>query len=299
MLHLPILLGAEVVMLPKFTMTAMLDAIVRYQLRELILVPPLLIRLVRDPIIARYDLSCIRRFSSGSAPLPREVIQLLQKKFPQTGFKQGYGMTESTSCLTAHSPEHYEWSNAETVGTIVPSTQIKIVDERNNEVDEGEILAKGPQCAMGYLGNAQATKEAFDPDGWLRTGDKGKIDSNGLVRITGRLKDIIKVKGIAISPAELEDVLMAHPKVLDAAVVGVPDSYSGERPKAYVVVGPGVAVGNDVKEELLGLVREKKDRNKWLAGLEFIDAVPKAPSGKILRRELRDRASLVTRVAKL
>lgn len=134
----------------------MLQTIVDYQIGELLLVPPLIIRLVRDPIVDKYDLSCVTRFSSGAAPLSEEIIQLLQKKFPKTGFKQGYGMTESCSCITAHPPEKYSYKYAHAGGTIVASTEVKFIMEDGKEGgvgDPGEILARGPQIVMGYLNN--------------------------------------------------------------------------------------------------------------------------------------------------
>lgn len=108
-LHFPVFLNAEVIMLPEFSMDAMLATIVEYQISELLLVPPLLIRLVRDPVVKNYDLRCVKRFSSGAAPISEEILQLLQQKFPGTGFKQGYGMTESCSCITAHPPDAYDY----------------------------------------------------------------------------------------------------------------------------------------------------------------------------------------------
>jgi 4-coumarate--CoA ligase len=287
-LHLPVILNAEVIMLPKFSMKSMLDCVVEYQLKELIVVPPILIRFTRDPIVDQYDLSCLRRFSSGAAPLPDEVIQLLEKKFPNTGFKQGYGMTESCSCLTAHSPDMYDYKHAQSVGGIVPNTQIKFVDPSGKEGNKGHILAKGPQCAMGYLNNPVADKASFNSDGWLHTGDEGSIDDRGIVTITGRLKDIIKVKGIAVSPSELEELLLQHPKVNDAAVIGIPDSYSGERPKGYIVLSFGEQPSEKIKEELAQYVKDRKIRTKWLAEIELIDEIPRAGSGKILRRVLQD-----------
>lgn len=301
-LHLPILLNAEVIMLPTFTMPSMLETISTYQIKEILLVPPILIRLVRDPIVDQYDLSCIRRFSSGAAPLSEEILQLLEKKFPGTGFKQGYGMTESCSCITAHPPSLYAYKYGSAVGTICASTTVKILKEDGTEggVDEpGEILAMGPQVVMGYLNNAEATKSTFDSEGYLHTGDQGSIDAQGVVRILDRLKEMIKVKGIAVAPAELEDLLLGHEKVEDVAVLGIADDYAGELPKAYVVLKPGVLEGGATREEvgreLLEYVREKKVRHKRVIEVEFTDIIPKSASGKILRRLLRDKARGVDR----
>lgn len=278
-------------MLPAFTMKDMLDTVVSYQLSELLLVPPILIRLVRDPLVDQYDLSHIRRFSSGAAPLSEEIIQLLQKKFPHTGFKQGYGMTESCSCITAHPPDRYDYKYAHAVGTIVASTEVKIIDPDGTELginQPGELLARGPQIVMGYLNNPKATAETFDTDGWLHTGDQAVIDAEGLVTITDRIKEMIKVKGIAVAPAELEDLLLGHPKVEDVAVMGIRDDYAGERPKAYVVLAGGSKGSDEVGRQLLRYVRERKVRHKWITEVEFVEVVPKSASGKILRRVLRD-----------
>lgn len=298
-LHLPVLINAEVIMLPSFAMKSMLDTVVEYQIREILLVPPILIRLVRDPIVDTYDLTFLRRFSSGAAPLSEEIIQLLKKKFPHTGFKQGYGMTESCSCITAHPPEFYDYQYAHAVGTICASTTVKIVKEDGTEAglnEPGEILAKGPQIVMGYLNNEKATRESFDADGFLHTGDQGFIDKNGLITINDRLKELIKVKAIGIAPAELEDLLLGHPKVEDVAVLGIPDDYSGEVPKAYIVPKAGIVKDGDEQSahnlglELLKYVRDKKVRAKHVKEVEFIDVIPKSASGKILRRVLRDKS---------
>lgn len=287
-LHLPILLNAEVYMLPAFTMPSMLDVVVKFQIEEVLLVPPIIIRMVRDPIVDKYDLRCIKRFSSGAAPLSEEILQLLQKKFPWTGFKQGYGMTESCSCITAHPPQFYDYKYAHAVGTICASTEVKIVDENDRELSydqPGELLARGPQITMGYLNNAKATRETFI-DGWLRTGDQAMISKEGLVTITDRIKELIKVKGIGVAPAELEDLLLGHVNVEDCAVTTMPDDYSGERPKAFIVA-KGREGDEALGRELLKYVREKKVRHKWLKELEFVSEIPKSASGKILRRVLR------------
>ncbi|KAF2274854.1 4-coumarate-CoA ligase 2 [Westerdykella ornata] len=292
-MHLPILLNAEVIMLPHFTLESMLSAVVEYKLSELLLVPPILIRLVRDPMVDSYDLSHVTRFSSGAAPLSEEIIHLLQKKFPGRGFKQGYGMTESCSCITAHPPEKYDFKYAHSGGAIVASTEVKIIREDGSEAgynEPGEVLARGPQVVMGYLNNPEATARTFDEDGWLHTGDQGRIDEEGMIYITDRIKELIKVKGIGVAPAELEDLLLGHEKVEDVAVMGVPDEYSGERPKAHVVLKPGVRADSAVGRELIAFVKERKVRYKWVKEIEFVEEIPKSPSGKILRRVLKERA---------
>ncbi|CAE6997725.1 hypothetical protein CFE70_000539 [Pyrenophora teres f. teres 0-1] len=291
-MHLPILLNAEVVMLPKFSMEKMLDAVVEYKLPELLLVPPIIIRLVRDPLVDKYDLSHVQRFSSGAAPLSEEILQQLQEKFPHTGFKQGYGMTESCSCITAHPPEKYSYKYAHSGGAIVASTEVKIIKDDGTEGDvgeDGEVLARGPQIVMGYLNNEKATTETFDADGFLHTGDRGSIDEDNMIHITDRIKELIKVKGIGVAPAELEDLLLGHPKVEDVAVMSVKDDYSGELPKAYVVVKPGLQESTSLGKGIIAYVKEKKVRYKWVKEVEFINEIPKSPSGKILRRILRDK----------
>ncbi|KAF2687843.1 acetyl-CoA synthetase-like protein [Lentithecium fluviatile CBS 122367] len=291
-MHLPILLNAEVIMLPQFTMEGMLNVICEYKLSELLLVPPILIRLVHDPIVDKYDLGHITRFSSGAAPLSEEIIQLLQKKFPNTGFKQGYGMTESCSCITAHPPEKFDYKYAHSGGAIVASTEVKILKEDGTEGDigeQGEVLARGPQVVMGYLNNPNATRETFDSDGWLHTGDQGMVDSENMIYITDRIKELIKVKGIGVAPAELEDLLLGHSHVEDVAVMGIQDDYSGELPKAFVKLKNGIEQDTAVGRELIAFVQEKKVRHKWVREVEFIGEIPKSASGKILRRVLREK----------
>ncbi|PGH12264.1 hypothetical protein AJ80_06778 [Polytolypa hystricis UAMH7299] len=291
----PIFQNDEVILLPQFTMPLVLSAITTYHITELILVPPIAIRFANDPVVAKHNLSSVKRISCGAAPLSKEVTHSLAAKFPLAGFRQGYGMTESTGCLTTHFPEFYSYDYANTVGNIVPSTVIKIIDESGRQLDynqTGEILARGPQIAMGYLGNENATAESFDKDGFFHTGDIGSINESGLVSIVDRIKEMIKVKGIAVAPAELEDLLLAHPRVADCAVVGVVDDYAGERPKAYVVLKEDDDEGGGLPSRELGLkimkfVKERKVRFKWVREIEFVHAVPKSPSGKILRKVLR------------
>ena len=293
-MHLPVLLNATVYMLPSFSMDSMLQTVQDYKLEEMLLVPPIIIRMVRDEkTLSKYDLSSLQRFSSGAAPLSAEILDLLQKRFPGTGFKQGYGMTESCSCITAHPPDKYDYKYAVRVGTIVASTEVKIVDPETGKEcglnEPGEIWARGPQIVMGYLNNKKATDETFDKDGFLHTGDIGTLDEEGLITITDRLKEMIKVKGIGVAPAEMEDLLLGHEDVEDVAVLGIPDEYSGERPKAYIVLKHAKR-GNPEQagKGLIKYVQDKKVRHKWVTEVEIVDEIPKSPSGKILRRVLRD-----------
>ncbi|KIW20424.1 hypothetical protein PV08_00999 [Exophiala spinifera] len=289
--HYPVFMNGDSVMLPAFTMEAMLNAICEFQMKELILVPPIIIRLVRDKIVDNYDLRHVERWSSGSAPISPEIISLLQKKFPWTGFRQGYGATESTACITAHPPSHYDYKYATTGGMLVANTVAKVLDLTTGEElgpnQTGEICAKGPQIAMGYLDNAAATAETFDADGFFHTGDVGHFDDEGLVHIEDRIKEMIKVKGLQVPPAELEDLLLGHEVVEDCAVLGIADEYAGERPKAYVVLKQGVDPTEAVGRMLLKFVKEKKVRYKWIVEVEFTDQVPKSPTGKLLRRILK------------
>ncbi|KAF5695338.1 phenylacetyl ligase [Fusarium denticulatum] len=296
-LHLPIHLNADVYVLPKFTLDSLLKTASENKIRELIIVPPILIRLVREPeLVSKYDLTHVERFSSGAAPLSREVLTLLEKTFPGTGFKQGYGMTESCSTITSHPPSKYSYKYADRVGMLVGSTEVRIVDIDTGEDCDigkaGEIWARGPQIAMGYLDNPDATASTFDKDGFLRTGDIGYFDHDGMLAITDRLKEIIKVKGVGVAPAELEGLLLGHPHVGDVAVCGVPDEQAGERPKAFVVLkSSGVSRPVDAAKDIFEHVRKEKARHKWLKEIELVTTIPKSPAGKILRRKLQDLAS--------
>ena len=299
-------------------MESMLSAIETHRPSEILLVPPILLRMVRDPIVSKYDLSSVARLSSGAAPLSLELIEQLAVKFPRTaepsqygsaGLKQGYGMTESCSCITAfplHRVTGYQYGNS--VGEIVSNTEVKIVKEDGTEggVDEaGEIWARGPQITMGYLGNEKATRETFDSDGYLHTGDWGMVDKDGMVWILDRIKgstfiswllddsltvvtDMIKVKGHQVAPAELEDLLLGHGLVEDCAVIGIPDEWSGEVPKAFIVPKPGVSKDKRVARAIMRFVQESKIRYKWLKEVELVNEIPKSSSGKILKKNLRN-----------
>ncbi|PMB65804.1 4-coumarate--CoA ligase 3 [Beauveria bassiana] len=286
--------NTSVAVVPRFTMPALLSAISTHRIAEVNLVPPILIRLAHDPTVGDYDLGCVERWATGAAPVSPEVLAQLARRFPgTTGFKQGYGMTETTACVTTHPPHLYGFEHGRSVGTLVAGTVMKVVNEDGVAVgvgERGEIRVKGPQITPGYFDNPAATAAAFDPDGFLRTGDEGSVAPDGQLTIHDRIKEMIKVKGAQVAPAELEDLLLGHPCVADAAVVGVPDDYAGERPFAFVVLRPGGGrvSAEEVMERLVQHVKDARARDKWLAGVRVVEAIPKSPSGKILRRILRD-----------
>ncbi|OAP57398.1 hypothetical protein AYL99_08136 [Fonsecaea erecta] len=292
-LQLPIVLDQQVILMPKFDMKGMMDTIVKYKCDELWLVPPLLIRLVNDPVAAGHTLPLVKQFNTGAAPLAQEIVDKLAKRFSHIAIRQAWGMTESTSALTLTPPPLQTYENAHTVGAVVPETVLKIVDpETGKEVKEGEsgeIWGKGPQVTMGYLDNPSATAETYDQEGFLHTGDIGSMLPSGLLLVQDRLKEMIKVKGVGVAPAELEDLLLGHPLVVDVAVIGIQDPYSGELPKAFVVLTDKAKPDAQTAQELQEFVRRKKSRSKWLGGgVEFVNQIPKSASGKILRRMLRD-----------
>ncbi|KAK4649251.1 uncharacterized protein QC761_117270 [Podospora bellae-mahoneyi] len=307
--HSSVWRGDGVIVLPKFDLTEYLQAIERFKINYLPLVPPIVIRMLssRD-ILKKYDLSSVRLLFTGAAPLGKETAEELLKIYPTWHVGQGYGMTESATvvCTTSEHDIHQGTS-----GSLVPGTRAKIIDQDGKEITEynkpGELLVQSPSITLGYLNNEKATAEAYvwDEDGrWLRTGDEVIVTKapSGYEHITivDRLKELIKVKAHQVAPAELEAHLLTHPAVDDCAVIAVPDERDGEVPKAFVVTPASMAgrKDEDMAAEILKHVQDHKAHYKWLkGGIEFIDAIPKSPSGKILRRLLRDREREARRAA--
>lgn len=176
-------------------------------------------------------------------------------------------------------------------GITVPNTEVRVVDPATGDDrgtgEEGELLVRGPQVMKGYLNNEEATRHTIDEDGWLHTGDIAVVDEDDHVSIVDRVKELIKYKGFQVPPAELEALIVSHPKVLDVAVIGIPDDEAGELPKAFVVAVPGSGI---TAGELQEYVAEHVSSYKRIRIVEFVDEIPKSPSGKILRRLLRDRS---------
>ena len=197
---------------------------------------------------------------------------------------QGYGLTE-TSPVTHLRPLAYADERFDSVGPAAPNTEVCVVSlatgERLGPRQEGEVWSRGPQVMKGYLNRPDATARTVDEDGWLHTGDIGYVDEDGFLYVVDRAKELIKYKGYQVAPAELEDVLLSHPSIVDAAVIPSPDDEAGEVPKAFVVRG-----GDVEADEVIAFVAERVAPYKKIRRLEFVDEIPKSPSGKILRRML-------------
>ncbi|KAI0425277.1 hypothetical protein F5Y09DRAFT_109794 [Xylaria sp. FL1042] len=293
--------GDGVVVLPRFELRTFLECIQRFRINFMHLVPPIIIQLLRNPdLCAKYDLRSVRYIYTGAAPLGAETHGDMAKAFPQITVGQGYGMTETSTVVLSTGENDVVVG---TSGSLVPGTRAKLLDEEGREITEygkrGELFVQSPSVTLGYLHNERATAEAFvwDEDGrWMRTGDVAVVSLSPAghehFAVVDRLKELIKVKGHQVPPAELEAHLLTHPAVNDCAVIPVPDDGAGEVPKAFVVRSASVAgrSNEEVAREICKHVEEHKARYKWLkGGVEFIDAVPKSPSGKILRRLLKDK----------
>ena len=275
--------GIPQVIMPRFAPDLCLDLIQRHKVTNLFAVPPALLALANFPDVAKYDTSSLTMIMSGAAPLPLEVARASAKALDTTVL-QGYGMTE-TSPVTNVNP--ITRIKDVTVGPPVADTIEKVVSlDDGKELGSGEVgelMAYGPQIMKGYWNNEEATKETLTEPGWIATGDIVSLDEEGYVTIVDRKKEMIKYKGYQIAPAELEALLLEHPDVMDSAVIPKRDAEAGEIPKAFVLLREGKEVSTD---ELMGFVAERVAPYKKLREIEFVEAIPKTPSGKILRREL-------------
>ncbi|KAJ9155446.1 Acetyl-CoA synthetase-like protein [Pleurostoma richardsiae] len=293
--------GDEVIVLPKFELPTFLRAVERFKINHLLLVPPIVIRIIRSPEeCKKYDLSSVRYLYVGAAPTGEETVKELKQLYPKWNIGQGYGMTETATVVVSTS-EHDILNGSS--GSLVPGTRAKVIGLDGREVtghqQPGELLIQSPSVTLGYLNNEKASSETFvwDEDGrWIRTGDEVIVTKSPAghehIVVVDRIKELIKVKGHQVAPAELEAHLLTHPAVSDCAVIQIPDERSGEVPKAFVVLA-GAFAGKPQEEvagEILKFVEEHKAPYKWIkGGIEFVEVIPKSPSGKILRRLLRDK----------
>ncbi|PWA00697.1 hypothetical protein BB558_003248 [Smittium angustum] len=289
--------GVGIVSYPKFEMKSFLQIVQKQKITVAHLVPPILINLVNDPIVDEYDITSIKYTTTAAAPIGKELMQKLSKKFSFMTIVKIYGLTESSPTITVAPKGNTE---IESSGILTCNQEAKVIDSDGSGkalgVGEiGELLFRGPNIMKGYLNNEEATRNTLDSQGFLHTGDIGYFDKNGNLFVVDRKKELIKYKGFQVAPAELEALLLGNPDVSDVAVIGVYlDEQATEVPRAYVVLKPQHT--NKSQSEKLQVatsiqmwVQANVAPHKRLrGGVKIIDSIPKSNAGKILRRVLRD-----------
>ncbi|GAA6060060.1 hypothetical protein JCM10212_003021 [Sporobolomyces blumeae] len=297
LLHWPVLMGTPVLVMPKFELKQLCHLVEKYRATILMLVPPIALALARDPTPQKYDLSSLRLIISGAAPLGAELEKELANRLPKCDVIQAYGLTESSP--TTH-VALYPHNKRGSIGPNLPMLRTRIVDPETNKDlgtnKPGELLISAPSIMLGYHNRPDATAETLVKDDkgdiWLRTGDIGYVDDDGAHFITDRLKELIKVKGFQCAPAELEATLLECPLVADCCVIGVyDDAQATEFPRAYLVLSDAGKKDKDHVQSINKWFDSRVAHYKRLkGGIRIIDTVPKSPSGKILRRVIRDQA---------
>jgi long-chain acyl-CoA synthetase len=275
--------GVKQVMHPRFDPHAVLSAIERHHITAFAGVPAMFVALLYTPDADKYDTNSLQYCVSGSAPLPVNILEGFEQKFGCT-IREGYGLSEGSAALTGHGVDMERRTGS--VGKPMENVEIQVVDEHDNPVptgEVGEVVARGPNVMLGYYNMPDETKEALR-NGWLHTGDMGRFDEDGYLYIVERKKDLIIRGGFNIYPRDIEEVLTAHPAVIEAAVVGVPSERMGEEVKAFVVTRSDIPA-----EELMAYSREKLANYKTPSQIEFVNALPRNAIGKIDKKELRKR----------
>ncbi|CAH2090532.1 unnamed protein product [Euphydryas editha] len=277
--------GAKLVTLATFKPDIFVEIIAKHKANHMYVVPPMVTFLGKHPAVTPEHLESLRGIICGAAPISSTDASFLLNKNKNIIFRQGYGLTETSGGISIANNTDRE--HHDSVGQVLAGGEMKIADLETQEAlgpgREGEIWCRGKNVMKGYYKNDKATKETMTEDGWLKTGDIGKYDEEKFLYVTDRLKELIKVKGFQVPPAELEALLRSHPKIQDCAVVGIPDPISGEVPKAFVV-----QAGQDLKkEDVLDFINSKVVSFKKIKDVQFIDTIPKNTSGKILRKDLK------------
>ncbi|MFG2128836.1 4-coumarate--CoA ligase family protein [Streptomyces sp. NPDC048751] len=293
LMNAPLRLGATVVVLPRFELNTFLAAIQNHRITSLYVAPPIVLALAKHPAVAQYDLSSLKYIVSAAAPLDARLAAACSQRLGLPPVGQAYGMTELSPGTHVVPLDAMRDAPAGTVGKLIAGTEMRIVslDDPDKDLgvgESGEILIRGPQVMKGYLGRPEATTAMIDTDGWVHTGDVGHVDADGWLFVVDRVKELIKYKGFQVAPAELEALLLTHPGIADAAVIGAYNDDGNEVPHAHVVRQPtatGLSEG-----EVMMYVAERVAPYKRVRKVTFIDAVPRAASGKILRRQLREPA---------
>jgi long-chain acyl-CoA synthetase len=278
--------GGEIIMLPRFDAKQALAAIARTKVTSLPGVPTMFQALLDRPELAHTDMRSVRACISGGAPLP---LSLKERFEAAVGARlvEGYGLTESSGVVSAN--PYDKPGKTGTIGQPIPGTRVKLLDREDpsrpaRDGKPGEIAVAGPQIMRGYWNNPAADAEVF-VDGYLRTGDVGTIDADGYLRVVDRIKDMIAVGGFKVFPSQIEDVLYRHPAVREALVIGIPDAYRGEAPKAFVTLRPDAATDLD-GTTLKDWLNPQLGKHERVAQVEIRESLPKTLVGKLSRKEL-------------
>ncbi|KAJ1585855.1 hypothetical protein NDA14_006483 [Ustilago hordei] len=294
--------GAESVVLPRFDLDVFCSAVEKFKCNVSYVVPPILVLLAKDPRAKKYNLKSLKWVMSGAAPLGAELSLEVEATHPGLKVTQGWGLSETSPTATFARPDEYH-AHMGSCGRLLAGVEGRLVDEDGNDVGfeqgengkPGEFWVRGPTIMKGYLNNKEATDDCITPDGWFKTGDVAIMKDN-FFWIVDRKKELIKYKGFQVPPAELEATLLSHPKIADAAVIGIQDKEQAtELPRAYVVLKEDVAKSENpdaVAKEIIEWTATKVANHKRLrGGVRILEVIPKSPSGKILRRLLRDEAA--------
>lgn len=286
-------MGCELVVMPKFDLEKFCSHVERMKITVAPVVPPVLLQLAKDPRVTKYDLSTLRMLNSGAAPLTRDLVEAVYDRL-KVPVKQGYGLSETSPATHGQAWDAWRESIG-SVGQLLSAMWAKHVTPDGEEVrvgQIGELWLKGPNIFLGYFKNPQGTRNAFSEDGYFKTGDVGYQDENGNFYITDRVKELIKYKGFQVPPAELEGLLVSHPDIDDAAVIGIyNEDEATEVPRAYIVLRQGVQKTREMEHVITQWLSERVAGHKRLrGGIRFIPQVPKSAAGKILRRILSDAA---------
>jgi len=289
-LNFPVYTGATMVVHPRFDAGAYLGDIARHQAGVFGGAPPLFQAMLNHPDMAGKDLSCVRLVASGAAPLPVELLSAMQSRLPNGILMEAYGLTEATMGATANPANRSGTRKAGSVGIPIFDTEVKIVDveDASREMpggELGEVAIKGPQVMVGYFQRPEETAAVLR-DGWLLTGDIGRMDEDGYVFVVERKKDMLIYNGYNVYPRELEEILFTHPAVANCTVIGKPDPAVGEFPKAFIVLKPGAITS---AQEIMSFVAAQVTPYKKVREIEFLDEIPVSQAGKALKRELRER----------
>jgi long-chain acyl-CoA synthetase len=288
--------GATTILVRDFDPAAVLDTLERRRVTNAVFVPTMLQMLTAVPGAAERDFSALRSIAYGASPITTTVLKAVLNTFrcPLFGI---YGLTETTGAITQldpgdHDPDGPREHLLRSAGRPYPWVELKIVDPDSGSTraprEVGEVWLRAPNVAAGYFNRPAETASALTEDGWLRTGDGGYVDADGYLFLTDRIKDMIVSGGENVYPIEVEEALSQHPAVLEAAVIGVPDERWGEAVTALIVRAPGEAVD---AQELVAWARERLAGYKLPRLVEFVEELPRTPTGKVLKRELRARYS--------